>query len=199
MSPSADITFDEATHTYRVGDRLVPSVTQILKVIENFDFVPPDVLEAARRFGQHVHLATDLYDRGELNEASLSADVLARLGGYKMFLKDTGFIVTASERIVYNAQLGYAGTLDRIGMLGRSSALIDLKSGAVPRSVGPQTAAYREAEHAPPRRRFCLQLLRNNYRLTEQKNPADFSIFVSCLNVHRFLNKGVNTRVPEPA
>lgn len=186
------IELDEVTHTYRYAGRVVPSVTQSLQVIENFDRVDPQVLEAARIFGSHVHLATDLYDRGVLDEEALDPGLVPHLAGWKLFLYETGFQVTHSERIVHNANLGYAGKLDRLGVWKRSTWLIDLKSGAVPRSAGPQTAGYREAlpSGERPRRRLVVQLKPNAYRLYEQTDPADWSIFVSCLNVTRFLNRG---------
>jgi hypothetical protein len=191
------IDFDAETHTYRVAGVIVPSVTQALRPIDNFDRVPPDVLEAARRFGTHVHTATDLYDRDMLDEAELDPALVPYLNGWKRFLEETRCTVISSEQQVYHAELAYAGTLDRRIFWKRSAWLLDLKSGAVPRSAGPQTAAYREAlpKDERPRHRAVLQLLPNNYRFIEQTNPADWSIFLSCLNITRFLSrsKGVQS------
>jgi hypothetical protein len=185
------IDFDPATHTYRHAGVIVPSVTQALRPIDNFDQVPADVLEAARRFGTHVHQATDLYDRDMLDETELDPALVPYLNGWKRFLSETRCKVLSSEQIVYHAKLGYAGTLDKRILWKHCPWLVDLKSGAVPRSAGPQTAAYREAlpREERPRRRMVLQLLPDNYRVFEQTNPADWSIFLSCLNITRFLNR----------
>jgi hypothetical protein len=179
---------DVVRHIYTFGARIVPSVTQALRVIDSIDRVPPDFLERARVFGRHVHQAIDLYNQRDLDETRLDAALRPRLEQYKKFLAESGFIVATSEQIVYNAALGYAGTLDITGHLNLESALIDLKSGAVPRSAGPQTAAYREAIAKPsrPKKRYALQLGDDFYKLIALDEPSDFSNFVSALNVYRY-------------
>lgn len=49
-----NITFDEATHTYTLNDKILPSVTQILDDGE-YDDTPPQQLENARQRGLMVH------------------------------------------------------------------------------------------------------------------------------------------------
>lgn len=180
------LTLDIAKHEYTLGRKVLPSVTQALSVIESFDRVPHDILERARVFGHHVHQAIHYFNEEDLDESALRADLKPRLFGYKKFLMETRFEVTHAEARVYSASLGYAGTLDIRGRLRGIPALVDLKSGAVPRSVGPQTAAYRECIEEKPRRRFALQLLDYDYRLIELTDPSDFSNFLSALNVYRF-------------
>lgn len=187
----AGLTFDVERHMYRYRDRVVPSVTQILRAIDNFDHVDPQLLERARQFGQHVHAATDLFDRGVLDEENLDALLLPYLNGYKLFLSQTGFVVTQSEQQIYNPRQRYAGTLDKRGLWKASTWLLDLKSGGVPRSVGLQTAGYQHACDEKPKRRLCLQLLRNNYKLIKCEESSDWSYFVSYLNVHRFNHREI--------
>jgi hypothetical protein len=189
--PKASLSFDVETHTYRYGGRVVPSVTQVLHAIDNFDRVDPELLERARRFGQHVHAATDLFDRGILDEENLDIMLVPHLNAYKLFLSETGFVVTHSEQQIYNARQRYAGTLDKRGTWKGSTWLLDLKSGAVPRAVGLQTAAYREACDEKPKRRLCLQLKRNTYKLIKCEEASDWSYFVSYLNVHRFNHREI--------
>ena len=185
------LSFDASTHTYRYRGREVPSVTSVLRQVHNFDRVDPELLERARRFGQHVHAATDLFDRGILDEDNLDAGLLPHLNGYKKFLLETGFVVTHSEEQIYNPRQKYAGTLDTRGTWKGTTWLLDKKSGAVPRTVGLQTAAYQQACDEKPKRRLCLQLLPNNYKLHACEDPADWSYFVSFLNVHRYTHKGI--------
>lgn len=202
--PLADLTFTEADHTYRKGDRMIPSVTTILRRAEihieqngqvstPFEFVQSDVLRRAQIFGRHVHLATDLFDRGELDEENLDPLLRPYLDAYKLFLSETGFVVTHSEALVYNARQRYAGRLDKRGTWKCSTWLLDLKSGLVPRTVGPQTSAYQQACEEKPKRRLCLQLMRNRYKLHRCEDSADWSIFLSALNLHNFDNKGIVT------
>jgi hypothetical protein len=182
------LTLDVPSHTYRVGRRIYPSVTQALSVIESYDRVPFEILERARIFGRHVHHACDLFNQGDLDEERLDPALAPRLAGYKKFLHETGFKVTRSEEMVLSPSLGYAGTLDIRGLLRSALALVDLKSGAVPRSVGPQTAAYQAAVPADerPKRRLCVQLKDYDYKIIECRDASDLSNFLSALNVYRF-------------
>jgi len=167
----------------------VPSVTQVLSILSAsaFEYVDGEVLEAARNRGRHVHAAIDLDNRGELDEEALDPELAPYLTQWRRFLKETGWTVTASEQRVYHPTLRYAGTIDT-GVWQNASWVLDIKTGSVPRTVGPQTAAYQNALDPKPRRRLCLQLQPHRYALKECKDPADFSIFTSCLNIWRFLH-----------
>lgn len=187
--------FDAAHHVYRYDGRVVPSVTQVLEPLQYLDGVPWAVLEAAREFGTHVHLAVHLWNVRQLDVDSLDPALKPYLMGWQDFLRDTGFEVTASETRVYNAQLGYAGTPDCTGNYAGTSWVIDVKSGVVPHTVGAQLAAYQHALPQRPRRRLCVQLLGDGrYKMHEQKNLADLSLFMSALNIHKFRMK--NARKP---
>ena len=182
-----ELTFDAGTHVYRHGGRVVPSVTQVLDILNDFSDVHPDRLEAARLRGSHVHAMIDLDNRGELDEASVDEAYRPYLTQWRLFLRGSAFVVTASELRVFHKVLRYAGTCDTLIGHG-SSWVLDIKTGAMPRSVGAQLAAYQQALDPRPRRRLCLELGPNSYRLHECKSLADFSLFQSCLNIWRFKN-----------
>jgi len=190
----ADLAFDEARHEYRVGGRVVPSVTQILSILSDFSAVPADALARAAEFGRHVHQAVDLYNKSTLDEAALDPALAPYLGDWKQFIHDTDAEVTASEFRAAHEQLGFAGTLDSVALVRRRCCVIDVKTGQVPRTVGPQLAAYKALLEAsqPMRvkvhRRLCVQLTGSGYRMTECKKPSDWSVFQSCLNIWRFKN-----------
>jgi hypothetical protein len=180
------LTFDPATHVYRYGGRVVPSVTQILGMLNDFSSVPPEKLARAADFGRNVHAAIDLDNQGALDEEALDPALLPYLNQWRRFLEETGFVVTSSEQRIYHKRLHYAGTLDVAGVWQNTSWLLDVKTGWVPKSVGPQLAAYQQALPTPPKRRLCVQLTEERYNLHECKGPTDFSIFQSCLNVFNF-------------
>ena len=190
MSTAADLCFDEASHTYHVGGVRWPSVTEVLDPLLELDGIPRHVLDAAAAFGSNVHAACHLYNQGRLDEASLDPALAPYLFGWKQFLADTGAIVVASELRVSHKQLRYAGTLDTIAMIDRRRELVDIKSTAeIPRTVGPQTAAYAEAKGEPRIRRRVVQLRADgDYRSRVLTNRTDFNVFVSCLNIWRFRN-----------
>lgn len=181
--------FDAESHTYRYAGKLVPGVTSVLEPLQMLQGVPWAVLEAAREFGSHVHLACDLWNKKQLDVAALDPALIPYLRDWQWFLKETGFEVLRSEEPVYHAQLKYAGTPDAIGNMRGTSWVIDIKSGVVPCTVGPQLAAYQQASDPRPRRRLCVQLTGNGYKLHEQKDLGDFHTFLSALNVYKFLQK----------
>lgn len=181
------LTFDAETHTYRVAGRITPSVTQVLEPLQQLKGVPFEMLERAREFGNHVHLATHLYDLGTLEEATLDTELAPYLAGWVKFRKDTGFHVVQSEAPMHSDLYGYAGTPDKIGTLGRDVCVLDIKSGVVPFTVGPQVAAYQRLISPMPRKRLCVQLLPDTYRVHELKDPRDFAWFQSALNLHKFM------------
>lgn len=188
------IEFDAASHSYKVNGRTVPSVTDVLAPLEDFSRVPPDVLERAREFGQHVHLACDLYNRNELDWLDLDPALASYVEGWAKFLQDTGAVILASEARVAHEVLGYAGTPDVIIHMRKHVWVPDIKSTAVvPRTVGAQTAgyaaAYRHMNGGPEPKRCCIHLEPGKYTLHARSDPADWSLFISCLNVWKWKEK----------
>lgn len=191
-----DLLFNEERHEYRLNGRIVPSVTDVLDPLQMLDGIPWEKLEAARIFGQHVHLGCHYHNTGELEWGTLDDRLGAYLRGYLKFLADTGFVVLASEERVASIKCGYAGTLDLRGLFRSKKrvSVIDIKSTAVlPRTVGPQTAGYENAwtEMTGERvgDRYCLHLSPDEYKLvklTDGRGVQDLTVFISALNIHRF-------------
>jgi hypothetical protein len=191
-----ELYFDPFLHEYRVHGVVFPSVTQVLDPLLELWRVPEAVMRSAAAFGTNVHLACHLWNLGQLDPASLDAPLVPYLTGWQRFVAATGFRLTMSEPKVYHSKLHYAGGPDAVGVLpteaGDRLVLIDWKSGAVPITVGPQTAAYCAAMEdqfdLKIRRRLCVQLTAEEpfYRVHSLSDPSDFSLFLSCLNVHKF-------------
>jgi hypothetical protein len=191
MPVDTRIDFEEQGHRYTLNGKPVPGVTSILEPLQKLDDIPPDVLAAAAEFGQHVHAACHLHNVGDLDWDSLDPRLALYVRGYINFLTDSGMQVVHSEKRVGSVMYQYCGTLDLFGFLQRGRALIDLKStAALPRIVGPQTAAYNQALYETTgdkaTRRYCLHLKPEGYKLVEQTNPQDFNVFLCALGVHRW-------------
>ena len=192
--PDGLLEFDEAAHVYRLERRQVPSVTQVLQLIDSFEGVPLDVLERAREFGQHVHRAVELDSKGELDEDSLDPALAEYLAGWRKFVGDRKATVLASEVRVASRRLSFAGTLDSLVEIDGRTIVVDVKSGAIPtRTVGPQTAAYEFAlrECWPdlfPRAlpRACVRLMPNDYQFVPLRDGRDWNVFLSALNIHKW-------------
>jgi hypothetical protein len=191
---AAVLTFEAETHSYRLNGRSVPSVTRVLDdQLADWSMVPPEVLEAARVFGQHVHEAVKLEVRRRLDWEALDPAIRAYIEGLRNFMRKGDFVPLASEIQMGHRLFRYAGTLDLYGPLCGVESLIDVKSGAVPRTVGPQTAGYAELyQHnygVRVKRRHCLELnpaYKEGFKLHRLDNPADWSNFQSALNCWRF-------------
>lgn len=188
-----ELVFDSARHEYRLGGRVLPSVTSILAPLQDFGSVPAEVLERAAEFGSHVHQAVHLFNEGTLDEDALDPALVPYLHDWKKFICDLNVEVTQSELRMTHSKLGFAGTVDSVAIVGGKLTVIDVKTGQVPRSVGPQLAAYAELlkvtfpkMKTPVRRRLAVQLTGEGYRLHQCTDPSDWSVFQSCLNVHHW-------------
>lgn len=202
-----EVVFNEAEHTYHVGSERWPSVTEILDPLLELDGIPQDALQAAAQFGHHVHLATHLWDLGQLDEDALDTHLVPYLAGWKAFLRESGAVVLASELRVTHRLLKVAGTLDKLVRWKHARAyVLDVKSSAlVPWTVGMQTAGYRELlldQHGPDlaRRAFidsqngvtglsttrlCVHLKPEGvYKLHVLDDSRDRNDFISCVNFH---------------
>lgn len=192
MGARDELVFDEAKHAYYMAGVRVPGVTSILAPLTNFVGIPPQVLAAKAQLGADVHTATEFDDDGDLDESTVSPEVMPYVLAYRKFRADTGAVVIANERRVYEPMFRYAGTLDRVLQIGNEKMLVDLKTCfSTPASAGPQTAAYLRALHDPTvTRRGALRLRPDGtYRLDALTNPDDWSVFLSCLTVLRYMEK----------
>ncbi len=179
--------FDAESHTYRLAGRVLPSVTQALRFLENFENVPQRLLEAAAEFGRHVHEACHLHNMGRLDWSALDPALHPYVSAYDKFLIETGFVVTASEERVVNARYGFAGTLDVRGRYKRRPGLVDIKStAALPATVGPQTAAYEKCCEGSHRRYALLLRPDGEFRFKPLTDLRDWPLFLSCLNLHNY-------------
>jgi len=189
--------FDAAVHQYTLDGQVLPSVTGILKPLQNFYGVPPDVLQAKAALGTAVHRACELLDNDDLDQESEEGraglvPIAGYLDGYKKFKAELEPVVLENETQQYHPVHLYAGTIDRRYTIKHDLWDIDLKSTvAMSPVVGLQTAAYSEMFKANgvrgKARRGALQLFPDGkYKLHEFKDPSDFAVFLSLLNVHRF-------------
>jgi hypothetical protein len=143
-----NLTLDPVGHIYRLGDRVLPSVSEILVgtgIVDTQWFT-----EYGRWRGSAVHQACWFDDENDLDEDTIvdteaftRKELLGHVAGWRKFRRETGFVPRAIERSVCNLLLGYAGTPDRDGVLGDGRpCLPDLKSGASSKATRFQTVAY---------------------------------------------------------
>jgi hypothetical protein len=176
--------FDAATHTYIRGDKIVLSVTQIMKrggIVDTTGYT-----EFSRDRGTAVHKAVNLMALDSLDEASLDDRIKPYLAAFQQFQVVSHFELIASEMIVYSAGYNYAGTLDLYGKINNHPAIIDIKTGSIPSWAGIQLSAYLYAGIEcdlvkANSKRFALLLTDiGKFKLKEQTGN-DFPAFLKAL------------------
>lgn len=189
--------FDRETHTYRLDGSPIVNVTRITDTLDSYAGVPAEVLRRKAEIGDAVHYATELYDRNDLSESSLPAEIQPYFYAWVKFREETGFEPALIEERVFSRAYRYAGTLDRTGIFTRlkrvkpsEACLVDVKcTAAIMPASGPQTAAYQralaECQSIYTKRRYVVQLRPDGtYRLHEHSDPTDLAVFLSALTVY---------------
>jgi hypothetical protein len=189
----SEILFEPISHKYFLGDSELPSVTQILG---DLNFIDSSYFtEESRRRGEYVHSATEFDDRGSLDDASVDSTILSYLSAWRRFKRENSVKIYEIEKIVGSPIYRYAGTLDRIVELNGFKAILDIKSGAVGKATGLQTAGYEIGYNSDQSlKRFAVQLKNDgSYKLHPFTDRDDRKIFLSAVSVWHWINK--NSRI----
>lgn len=196
------VQFDEATHTYTLDGVELPSVTHIIRylAVDKANNADPNMALIARERGSAVHEATVMYDySGEIPD-DFPAEYAPYLEAYVQFVRDYKPGWELIEHQMGNKTLGFAGTLDRFGLIDGEYAILDIKTSYkvdVP-SLSAQLTAYRSLlykEYAPAKwdeilekglNLYGLQLMRDGkYRLYKCDESVGDILFQSCLKIYR--------------
>lgn len=145
---TAALEFRQAEHRYFLRGRELPSVTAVLKgagLVEDAFYT-----EESRLRGQYVHAACEMLDQDDLDFDTLDPTIHPYVVAYQRFLAVARPSWELIEHRVCDETRGYAGTLDRAGIIyGGRKVILDIKTGTVAPFVGPQTAAYRRCLPEP--------------------------------------------------
>ena len=181
------VTFDASSHAYRFHGRRLISVTQ---AIQAAGLIRSEwYTEAARQRGRAVHLAVHFDAERDLDESSISLLIRPYLEAARKFKRDTHFVTELTEARVWAIDLGYAGTLDHLGLVGKKQrVLVDWKTGTVPEWARLQTAGYANAfPNGAGFLRYAVQLQADGgYRITSfepQEFRRDLTDFLACVRV----------------
>ena len=150
--------------------------------------------QEARDRGTAVHLATELHDRGELDETKPWGDEKAhgRLAAYKRFLRECNVKILAIEVEVLHPVLFYVGHLDRLVEINGLRGIMDIKPPGKSKWHGVQLAAYQAAAEGGARawpHRWNLYLGDDDYRLHPWNKPEHaihWSVFRAALTITQF-------------
>ena len=121
------LTFDDATHTYRIDGVVVPSVTQILSEAGLID--DRWYTEESQLRGRTVHIITALDDRAELDESQVTDEYKGYLAAWRRFKTDTQCAILSIEHRICHVSYRYAGTVDRTFRWDGIVSIADIKTG----------------------------------------------------------------------
>lgn len=125
------LTFHDPSHTYRLGGKVLPSVTQIIKNMGlgvDYSAVPPDVLRRAAARGSEVHRLTALMDRGEF-DANTEFDPALEpyLDAWAKYRASAEWEFILIEEPLASEADATAGTVDRFGLRQGRPSILDIK------------------------------------------------------------------------
>ena len=200
------LVFNEDNHTYELDGRPLPSVTEILSILNDFSDVSPYVLAQAARRGTLVHEYCEMIDYGvDPNDLDIESDLVGYVQAYVNFLRDWNPTWSLIEQPVWTD--AYAGTLDRYGKIDGHLALVDIKTSS---SAGRrqkivwacQLSAYDEAMQMRLESGGCIAHTQWDVQLKkdgtytihdrwESEDKYTFSadrVFPWCLNIYYILH-----------
>lgn len=137
------LVFDPGPHVYRYNGVVVPSVTQILKPLENWDFLDEEAKAFYSERGTEVHRVTALDDLEDLVEESVDPTLTGYLKSWRLLRRDPDIKVLSVEEFVFHPLLRVAGTMDRRMLIKRRHAVLDIKAGVKLASHGVQVYGYK--------------------------------------------------------
>ena len=124
--------FDAEKHIYTIDGVVVPSVTEVLSILNDFSSVSPAALQQAARRGTLVHEYTQLIDYGmDANDIDIEPELVGYVQAWLQFEHDWQ---PQWELIEHKVHCGkqFAGTLDRLGIIAEKRTLVDIKSSTSP-------------------------------------------------------------------
>jgi len=199
------LTFESDGHRYYYAGVPVPSVTQILEPLKRVMFanVDPGRLQASAEKGTAIHHGTHLIDMDTLDPDTVHPIIQPYLHNWRTFIDEQKFMVCESEKMLFSGLYRFAGTIDKIGYWNNKPAVLDIKTGAgIPMTAGPQLYAYeilaKEAGIYKANEniiRIALHLTADPYHPYTIKlfgDPVDRSVFLSCLQIHQYLQQKGN-------
>lgn len=135
----SDLQFDEESHVYKLGDRILPSVTQVINSI-----LPGwQADEWYLQRGTATHYGCQLLDEDRLDWRTVAPEISGRLRAWESFRADFKGKVIESELAIAHPVFGFAGRLDRVIVNGTGELIIcDIKA-SISKQVKLQLSAYK--------------------------------------------------------
>mgnify|MGYP003137672793 CR=1 FL=1 len=165
------------------------------EIIKESKKIPALIGKEAMSLGTKIHEAIHDYSTGRYVE--ITDDIKIGLASFKLWRQESGMTLLEAERVVYDKELGYAGTADAIFQdnLGRKF-IIDYKtssSGIVSDSYALQVAAYGAAYPDVINGGFIIMLNKSgkpNFKIHRVNLDECFEGFINCLELYKKMKGG---------
>lgn len=185
--------FDEATHTYYIDERPVPSVTQVMA-----DMIPGwRAADWYLQRGRAVHACAAMVAQGlEFeHDERIAGQVAACRQFYRVVYGGILPTFVPVEFAVYSRQYQYAGTLDLLASFRKSPTLVDFKAtltDAVPIQLAGYAIALNERDGFSVKFGMGVQLNEDGtYKCSEvydlRRYKAEWLALLTTYNVRRRL------------
>lgn len=190
-----ELAFDEYTHTYRLDELILPSVTTLMKPLTD-DFyrtVEPEVLDRAAQRGTAIHNAIENYI--EFGVRDIPTQYAGYFEAFAQWWERRKPEPLALEKRVYHKILRYAGTADLVCMIDGRLTLVDYKSSAQinEKLCAVQLEGYDrafESHGVGIEQRLILHLSSESYQEAAfQRSAKCWSVLSSLLTVRNYMNE----------
>ncbi len=169
--------YNEDTRQHTLGDKVIPSVSQVIEPLCNFEGIPEDVLERKTELGNQFHEAIRLHLLDDLDFGSLDPDLVKPMNAFIHFWRYKNFPMVGFhiEKPIYHPTLKYCGKPDLITTTG----ILDWK-------LRPYNAvtdilkleAYKHMVPLTKRERWTVCFdLKGNMTMYKSQHPKAWGIF----------------------
>ncbi|MCP4989370.1 MAG: hypothetical protein GY928_25925 [Colwellia sp.] len=188
------LTFNEEHHQYRYNEKVVPSVTKVIKDLSDFSGIQAHVLKTKSELGTEFHRIIALHFLDDLIYDTIDSRLIP---AFDTFLEWSTprleeFRGAISEHKMFDKEMWLAGTCD----LATETELFDWKlRNYIPETDILQLEGYDTLLAGPKRKRWTICFNMKSGKLTQKRSEHDQShaMFMYMLDYYHSKNKDITT------
>lgn len=142
-----ELTFDEASHIYRLDGAEIPSVSKLMEPLKNqcYSGVSQKTLANAAAKGSSVHNSIENWIKFGIED--IPSEHRGYFDGFRAWWDQYKPVVFGSEVRIYHKLMRYGGTIDLLCAIGGFLTLVDFKTtySLLEMTCGVQLEAYSQA------------------------------------------------------
>lgn len=191
MEENTSLEFNTEKHIYKIDNRIIPSVSEILKPLSSllYDTILDSILENAKKRGSEIHKAIELYNKYKFD--NIREEYKLYFDAYKKWYENRIIKNIECEVQSYNKTFNYAGTCD---MILNNHTLIDIKTTSELdlNYVSVQCSAYKASLNSQGYKitNMYVLWLKKDGTFSYIRLEDNLNIFLSCLIIYNYIKKG---------